>query len=507
MIVKFKALSLHNFRSHRDLTVNFGEMTKITGDNAKGKSSILEAIPWLLYSVDMLGSKSDPTPINYEYDHTLVKLHCSVDGKDVLLSRGIEKGKATYYINEVPAKAKEYEELVKSLFDKDLFLSLYNPSYYFTLKWNEQRELLLRYVSAPANKEVFAQLPKQQAEKLGELVKKHSLVDLEKIHRDNKNKKDKAYIAAQSRSKTLQEQFDQKPQPIDIQAAEEEMIKLTEQIEQIERVTKSADRNNRLFNEIESNIDSLMQRRDVMKEQYEKLKDEKIEGTCRVCRQPLQNEALKAAEDEKQQRIDQFKQEYATLVDERKRLEQDLRKHKYIDVSEQLAKVRELEQERSKWLERFRENQKYAQLEEQLAKAREDEESTLASLNESIFIIDAIKAFSAKEAEMMADKVEDLFTTLSIRLFKQNKGDGEIKPDFEIEMDGKPYRKLSLSESIRAGLELRDVLSQQSEIVAPCMVDNAESITRFKQPNGQLIVSRVVPGQELTIETEEEVNE
>ncbi|MEV3587123.1 AAA family ATPase [Paenibacillus larvae] len=509
--MKFKTLSLHNFKSHRDLTVEFGDLTKITGDNAKGKSSILEAIPWLLYSSDTLGSKVDPSPINYEYDHTLVKLHFAVDEKDVLLGRGIEKGKATYYINEVPTKAKEYEELVKSLFDKDLFLSLYNPSYYFTLKWNEQRELLLRYVSAPANKEVFAQLPKQQAEKLGELVKKHSLADLEKIHRDNKNKKDKAYIAAQSKTKTLQEQsyeqFNRLDHSIDIQAAEEEMIKLTEQIEQIERVTKSADRNNRLFNEIESNIDSLMQRRDVMKEQYEKLKDEKIEGTCRVCRQPLQNEALKAAEDEKQQRIDQFKQEYATLVDERKKLEQDLRKHKYIDVSEQLAKVRELEQERSKWLERFRENPKYAQLEQQLAKAKEDEEATLASLNESIFIIDAIKAFSAKEAELQAAKVQDLFTTLSIRLFKQNKGDGEIKPDFEIEMDGKPYRKLSLSESIRAGLELRDVLSQQSGIIAPCMVDNAESITRFKQPNGQLIVSRVVPGQELTIETEEEVNE
>ncbi|MDT2255784.1 hypothetical protein P7H25_09220 [Paenibacillus larvae] len=34
-------------------------------------------------------------------------------------------------------------------------------------------------MSAPANKKVFAQLPKQQAEKLGELVKKHSLADLE----------------------------------------------------------------------------------------------------------------------------------------------------------------------------------------------------------------------------------------------------------------------------------------------------------------------------------------
>ncbi|MDT2237665.1 hypothetical protein P7H19_17225 [Paenibacillus larvae] len=101
-------------------------------------------------------------------------MHFVVDEKDVLLSRGIEKGKATYYINDVPSKAKEYEELVKSLFDKDLFLSLYNPSYYFISQWNEQRELLLRYVSA-RDKEVFAQLPKQQAEKLGELVKKHSL--------------------------------------------------------------------------------------------------------------------------------------------------------------------------------------------------------------------------------------------------------------------------------------------------------------------------------------------
>ncbi|MDT2191233.1 AAA family ATPase [Paenibacillus larvae] len=92
MEIKFKTLFLHNFKSHRDLTVNFGEMTKITGENKKGKSSILEAIPWLFYSVDVLGSKSDPTPINYEYDHTLVKLHFVVDEKDVLLSRGHREG-------------------------------------------------------------------------------------------------------------------------------------------------------------------------------------------------------------------------------------------------------------------------------------------------------------------------------------------------------------------------------------------------------------------------------
>ena len=67
-------------------------------------------------------------------------------------------------------------------------------------------------------------------------------------------------------------------------------------------------------------------------------------------------------------------------------------------------------------------------------------------------------------------------------------------------MDGKPYRTLSLSESIRAGLELREVLSKQSDLIMPVFVDNAESITRFKEPSGQLIISRVVAGQELKIE-------
>ncbi|MFP3340081.1 hypothetical protein R0J91_19035, partial [Micrococcus sp. SIMBA_131] len=84
--------------------------------------------------------------------------------------------------------------------------------------------------------------------------------------------------------------------------------------------------------------------------------------------------------------------------------------------------------------------------------------------NESIFIIDSIKDFRAKEAELQAEKVQSLFENLSINLFKEQKN-GDIKPDFEIEMDGKGYKKLSLSESIRAGLELRDVLSQQSEII------------------------------------------
>lgn len=168
-----------------------------------------------------------------------------------------------------------------------------------------------------------------------------------------------------------------------------------------------------------------------------------------------------------------------------------------------MEKIRELEQKRSELEESINRFKQRRQLEKQIEQAKKDEAETLESRNESIFILDAIKAFRAKEAELQAEKVQALFTTLSIRLFEQQKN-GEIKPTFEIEYDGRPHSKLSLSEGIRAGLELRDVLSQQSGVIAPCFIDNAESITTYKQPNGQLIVSKVVAGQELKIEKEDE---
>ncbi|WP_249646202.1 AAA family ATPase [Lysinibacillus sp. D3C2_S12] len=65
MEIKFNQLNLQNFKSHKDLVVKFGDMTKILADNAKGKSSIGEAITFLLYGTALVGGKLDPTPITY----------------------------------------------------------------------------------------------------------------------------------------------------------------------------------------------------------------------------------------------------------------------------------------------------------------------------------------------------------------------------------------------------------------------------------------------------------
>jgi DNA repair exonuclease SbcCD ATPase subunit len=499
--IKFISLTLQNFKSHRDLTVEFGDTTQITGDNAKGKSTIPESPCWLLYGTDAYGNKLDPTPLTYAANETLVQLLLSVDGKQLMLGRGLKKGKTSYYINEVPSKATEFNEIVEQLFDKDLFLSLYNPSYFFTLKWDKQREMLLKYVSAPANKEVLKHLPELQSERLGELLKKHNLADIEKIHRDNKNKKDKEYIAAQSRTKTLQEQLEQLPSVnVPVESLKAEIAQLEREIKEIEKVTDSAGETNRIYNTTQSRLRGLQDQIEMSKERWPALKNEVIEDTCRTCKRPLDEESVEAVKADKESRIEQYKANHNNLIKQRDEVKAKLAELEYIDVSEQIEKVRELEAKRQPLLNALRSLDQYEQLKAQVSAAKESETEILKSLNDSIFVLDSIKAFNAKSAELQAEKVQALFTTLSIRLFKVIKTDGEIKQDFEIEKDGKPYRTLSLSEGIRAGLELRDVLSQQSELIVPCFVDNAESITSFKQPNGQLIISRVVAGQELKIE-------
>lgn len=501
MNIKFQSLKLENFKSHQDLTVNFGEVTKITGDNAKGKSSLLEAITWLFYGVDPLGSKNDPTPITYAVEQTLVQALLNVDEKPLLLGKTLKKGKASYYINEVPKKATEFNELLAQLFDKDLFLSLLNPNYFFTLKWENQRSMLLQYVSAPANKEVLKQLPEVQSEKLGTLLKKHNLTDIEKIHRENKTSLEKKYIAAQSRTKTLKGQLEVFSIMTPVDSLKVEIAQIDKQVREKEKLMDEAFEKNQAYNKCQSELRNIQDQIEMSKERWPALKNEVIEDSCKTCQRPLDEESVEAVKADKDKRIEEYKAKHNELLTKRDLLKKQLDTLDYIDVSELREEIRQIDCTGVQLREAIRSYSEFERLQGQVDEAQKEENEVLNSLNDSIFVIDTVKAFKAKEAQIQAEKVQALFDTLSIRLFEELKN-GEFKNTFEIELDGKPYRKLSLSEGIRAGLELREVLSKQSEVNVPVFVDNAESITSFKQPTGQLITSSVVAGQNLTIEVE-----
>jgi len=505
--IRFLELELINFTSHRSRTVKFGNVTRLSGRNGQGKTSIGTAPAWVFWGTDLFGSKFNPSPVNYEFDRVFASLLLSVDGVQIKFAREIDMGTNAFYINDVPTKAKEYEAAVASLFNRDEFLSLYNPQYFFGLHWTKQREMILRYTTPPAKSEVLKHLPEPVAAKLAELTKKHSLDDLQKIHGGTggqKSKLEKAHIAAQSRTKTLQEQLtllDSTP-AVDIEVAQADIAKIDAAIAEIEKSTAGADENNRKIVALQSRIKSLLEQRDRMKQQFQTLQSEPIADACRVCKQPLHGEAVEAAQADKERRISEFKAEYDAIVAKRKELEAELAALEYIDVSEKLDQIRRWQEAKQAIIDAVREKERRQQLEQEVEKARADEAATLASLKESIFILDTIKAYRAKEAELQAEKVQSLFTSLSIRLFKHIKTTDEWEPDFSIQMDGKDYAVLSAGEKIAAGLELAEVLFKQSELITPVFIDGIESYTGRVAVYDQLITGRAVPEQDLKIETE-----
>ncbi|AOH53326.1 ATPase [Peribacillus muralis] len=500
MQVIFKTLILNNFKSHRDITVNFGERTDITGDNAEGKSTICEAPTYVLYGTDALGSKLDPTPITYEAEEIKVSLLLEVDGKELMLGRSLKKNKTIYYVNEVPSKAGEFNEVVEKLFDKDLFLSLFNPSYFPSMHWEKQRSMLLQYVTSPINKDVIKHMPDEQNKCLAALFKKHNLEDIKKIHAENKNTLEKKYIAAQSRTKTLQERLEQiNISNVPLESLKAELAQIDKQVREKESLLDKAWEKNQAYNSLQAKIRNIQDQVEMSKEHWPLLKNEEIEDSCRTCKRPLDEESVTTVKKDKEIRIENYKANHEKLLKERAGLKAQLEEMEFIDVTELRNEIRELDPQGTPLREAIRIHGEFGRLQEQVKQAQTDENETLHSLNESIFILDCVKAFKAKEAELQGEKVQALFETLSVRLFEEQRN-GELKNTFEIELDKKPYRKLSTAEGIRAGLELRDVLSQQSDLITPVFVDNAESITSFKQPVGQLIVSRVVAGQKLKIE-------
>lgn len=445
----------------------------------------------------------DPSPVNYEFDESKVSLLLNVDGKDILLERGIVKGKNKVWINEVPKKATEFSELVDSLFEKELFFSLYNPHYFFTLHWEKQRSMVLQYVTPPANKEVLAALPKLQADKLASLIKKYTLDDLKKLHSERKNKLEKEAHRADGSIQTYENMLGM----IEVDSDNDETLKQLQELEdksrELETAWENVEKTNRPYKDKLSELENVKAKIDVSKEGWGPIKEEVIKTHCRCCGQELDEDSKLTAEEVLESKKKTYLTKHKALVSQKEAIFEALEELQYVEPEEAKQAFIAVDRQIPDLQKKVRSHQEYKRLNDQVSAAKDHKKQTIDDLNESIFILDAVKAFLAKEAELQGEKVQALFETLSVRLFETQKN-GEIKPSFVVQMDGKDYNKLSLSESIRAGLELREVLSEQSGIIAPTIVDNSESITKFKGPSGQLIMSRVVASKELEVTADEE---
>ena len=160
-----KKLILKNFKGIKDLTIDFGKITNICGDNGTGKTSIFDAFTWLLFDKDSQDrSKFDIQPLDKDNNiihmlDTEVTGTLEIDGVETTLRKVLKekwvkkrgevqaelKGTETsYYVDEVPFKQGEFKKKIQSITgDENIFKLLTNPLYFSSsLKWRDRRKII-----------------------------------------------------------------------------------------------------------------------------------------------------------------------------------------------------------------------------------------------------------------------------------------------------------------------------------------------------------------------------
>lgn len=180
--MKINRLTLTNFKCHDMLNLVFdGRSTSIYGDNATGKTSIYDALTWLLFGKDSAGNGEkniDIKPLDASgqvRDHqaiTSVQAELDVDGEIITLERtyreiwSTKRGSSEavydgntsdYYIDGVPHKKNAFDSRIKELVPEDVFRLLTSVSYFAVdMKWQDRRTTLFDIVGALTDKEIMA---------------------------------------------------------------------------------------------------------------------------------------------------------------------------------------------------------------------------------------------------------------------------------------------------------------------------------------------------------------
>lgn len=115
--------------------------------------------------------------------------------------------------------------------------------------------------------------------------------------------------------------------------------------------------------------------------------------------------------------------------------------------------------------------------------------------------ITAAKAYQSERAALLFAPVK--MYKAGLKLYEPMKESGELRDVFKLTWDGRDYVRLSLSERMRCGLEVVELLSRLSGKRYPLFVDNTESLCDLgaAQHNGQMILARVVPRQTLQVKS------
>lgn len=227
--MRLNRLHLKNFKGVKDLTLEPGGADLVVrGENATGKTTIMDAFMWLLFGKDSANRKDfeiktldeSGQPIHgldHEVEATLDIPGGSPDRADYIRTfkktyrekwtqkRGAPKAifsghTIDHFVDGVPVKQKEYEAAISDLVPEETFRLLTDPRYFNTaLHWTKRREILLEACGDVPDSEVIAS--SEKLARLPDILGDRTIEDHRKV------------IAA--RIKEIQKELDRIPIRID----------------------------------------------------------------------------------------------------------------------------------------------------------------------------------------------------------------------------------------------------------------------------------------------------
>ena len=299
-----KSLHLENFKGIKSLDVNFSKKTKIKGQNASGKTTVFDAFTWLLFNKNSAGEeKFNVRPLDKDgkrIDDVEIKVFATldVDGKEVELSKvqkqnwvkkrgtdtvSLQGNVNSFEIDGYPKSESDFKEYVAGLAkSEDMFKMLTNPQYFNSMKWKDQRKILMKLVDDFSDVEL-AKTDERFLPLISELEKAPSVEDIrskfQKMLSEWKKKQAEIPVRIDEAEKSK----------VDVDAAEQELEKsdLERRISEIDEkisdtngvLKKLRDEDMRLQMDMSGILQSM---NDSLSEKKRKIESSNAEVTCEL---------------------------------------------------------------------------------------------------------------------------------------------------------------------------------------------------------------------------------
>jgi exonuclease SbcC len=532
-------LSVQDFKGVDKKEIEFSDgVNVIYGANRTGKTSLLDALYWVLFGKSLLGdTRFGIMPINKLSAVPSVELELYIDGSEHKLTRKInDAGMTQCMIDGVPIKVRDYEQWVEqNIMPVDRFKLFSNPLYFSGLNWQEQRQLFTSFFENPESADVLSVMEREGIKPSAgflELVEKMKPEDIQAKMKveisslDTQKTKDQAvadHLAAEivksenvsvpeleAERANLTQEWDAATERAKGYETEREksnaeyrkLSNLKADAEEVQQKIRQFNRNREMrlaeLKMIKANAEKRIQAK---ADEWKKAQAREITTTCPTCEQALPESEINNGQHMKDVLIAAIEGEGARLKEQLKAYEKDIEEAEQLNgddlIKEYAAKMKEVavQQEVVKSLQvanpqiesigdlrtRLDEIGKLIAESGKVDDKKSERAELVAKIEKNareIEIRERVQKDSGQyilySAQAAVEAVNAQFSQVKIELFDYQKN-GVVKPTFKLLFNGVDFGDTSSTERVLIGLEINEFLKTTLGASVPTIIDNFES--------------------------------